>query len=38
MTFTDELTIHDDNIKANQARYDFYRAAAKISIDCIFPQ
>ena len=31
MTLTDELKIHDSKIKANQARYNFDREAAKIS-------
>ena len=31
MTLTDKLKILDDKIKANQAQYDFYRKAAKIS-------
>ena len=31
MTFTDELKILDDKIKANQAQYDLDREAAKIS-------
>ena len=31
MTFSDELKILDDKIKANQAQYDLDREAAKIS-------
>ena len=31
MTLSDELTILDDKIKANQAQYDLDREAAKIS-------
>ena len=31
MTLTDELKILDDKIKANQAKYDLDREAAKIS-------
>ena len=31
MTLTDELKIHDNKIKANQAQYDLGREAVKIS-------